>query len=60
MDNRKAVALATQLLEAFIQSQEIPPGGTTGTAREHGEKTGEFLAGIHRTLHAYFRALDEG
>jgi hypothetical protein len=55
MDNAVAFALATDLLKHFIDSQDIPPGGTKGTAREHGEKTAEFLAGLHRGLYDYFR-----
>jgi len=54
MDKAKAFALATDILSRFVESQEIPPGGTTGTARVHGEKTAEFLAGLHRGLYAYF------
>jgi hypothetical protein len=54
MDKAKAFVHATELLERFIESQDIPPGGTKGTAREHGEKTAEFLAGLHRGLYDYF------
>ena len=39
--------------------QEIPGGGTTGTANEHGVKTAQFLMGLHRTLHEYFRGVEE-
>lgn len=59
MNHQAALALANDMLRAFIESQEIPPGGTTGTAASHGEKTGEFLIGIHRALYAYFRAIEE-
>ena len=58
MDDRIARQRADDLLMAFVQSQEIPGGGTTGTATEHGVKTAQFLIGIHRTLHEYFRGLD--
>jgi hypothetical protein len=55
MDDLQAYATATEMLKRFIESQDIPPGGTTGTARMHGEKTAEFLAGLHRGLYEYFR-----
>ena len=55
MNDVQAYATATEMLKTFIESQEIPPGGTTGTARMHGEKTAEFLAGLHRGLYEYFR-----
>ena len=58
MDTDKALALANDMLKAFVESQEIPPGGTTGTAASHGEKTAQFLAAMHRTLFDYFRGLD--
>jgi hypothetical protein len=58
MDDRIALQRADDLLMAFVQSQEIPGGGTTGTATEHGVKTAQFLIGIHRTLHEYFRGLE--
>ena len=59
MDTPKALALANEMLSAFIESQEIPPGGTTGTAASHGEKTAQFLTAMHRTLFEYFRSLDD-
>lgn len=59
MDDRIALQRADDLLMAFVQSQEIPGGGTTGTATEHGVKTAQFLIGIHRTLHEYFRGLEK-
>jgi hypothetical protein len=59
MNHQAALALANDLLRAFIESQDIPPGGTTGTAASHGEKTGEFLAALHRTLYAYFRQVED-
>jgi len=55
MDDLQAYATATEMPKRFIESQDIPPGGTTGTARMHGEKTAEFLAGLHRGLYEYFR-----
>ena len=55
MNDLQAYATATEMLKTFIESQDIPPGGTTGTARMHGEKTAEFLAGLHRGLYEYFR-----
>ena len=55
MDDPQAYATATELLRSFIESQDIPGGGTTGTARSHGEKTAEFLVGLHRGLYEYFR-----
>lgn len=55
MNDVQAYATATEMLKTFIESQDIPPGGTTGTARMHGEKTAEFLAGLHRGLYEYFR-----
>ncbi len=60
MDNAKALARADELLKTFIETQDIPGGGTKGTATEHGEKTAQVLIGIHRTLHEYFRRLDDG
>lgn len=59
MDKARAFAHATELLQRFVDSQDIPPGGTKGTAREHGEKTAEFLAGLHRGLYEYFLACEE-
>ena len=59
MNHQAALALANDMLRAFIESQEIPPGGTSGTAASHGEKTGEFLIGLHRTMYAYFRSIEE-
>ena len=46
-------------MKAFVESQDIPPGGTTGTAARHGEKTAEFIAALHRGLYDYFRQLDD-
>lgn len=59
MNHQAALALANDMLRAFIASQDIPPGGTTGTAASHGEKTAEFLTAMHRTLYAYFRGVEE-
>ena len=55
MKDADAFKLASELLDRFIECQEIPPGGTTGTAASHGQKTGEFLAALHRSLYEYFR-----
>jgi len=57
MDDSRALLRADELLKAFVQSQEIPPGGTAGTATDHGVKTAQFLIGIHKTLHEYFKGL---
>ena len=56
MQDAAAFELATELLTRFIESQEIPPGGTTGSAVSHGEKTGDFLVALHARLYAYFRS----
>jgi len=58
MSNTEAFKLATDLVRTFIESQEIPPGGTTGTARDHGEKTAQFLTAMHRTFYDYFRQIE--
>jgi hypothetical protein len=58
MSKTEAFKLATDLVRTFIESQEIPPGGTTGTAKDHGEKTAQFLAEMHRTLYDYFRQVE--
>ena len=55
LEDAEAFGLASELLMAFIESQEIPPGGVAGTAREHGEKTAQFLTAMHRTLYEYFK-----
>jgi len=57
MDDRIAIKRADEVLMAFVQRQDIPGGGTTGTATEHGVKTAQFLVGLHKTLHEYFRGL---
>jgi len=59
MNHQAALALANDMLRAFIEGQDIPPGGTTGTAASHGTKTGEFLAALHRSLYTYFRSVDD-
>ncbi|HET9577590.1 MAG TPA: hypothetical protein VFP44_07155 [Usitatibacter sp.] len=59
MTNHAALALANDLLRTFIESQEIPSGGTTGTAASHGQKTGEFLTALHRAMYEYFRQVDD-
>ena len=58
MDHKIALRRADDLLAAFVQSQEIPGGGTTGTATDHGVKTAQFLIGIHKTLVEYFEGID--
>ncbi len=58
MRNADAFKLATDLLASFVQNQDIPPGGTAGTAASHGEKTAEFLTAMHRSLLEYFRQVD--
>ena len=57
MEEARALQRADEILMAFVQSQEIPGGGTTGTATDHGVKTAQFLIGIHKTLHEYFKSL---
>lgn len=59
MKHQPALALANDLLRVFIESQDIPGGGASGTADSHGVKTAQFLAGLHRTLYAYFRAIED-
>jgi hypothetical protein len=56
MKDDPAYKLATEMLARFIENQEIPPGGTTGSAASHGQKTGEFLAALHKALYDYFRS----
>ena len=58
MDNASALERADELLLAFVESQDIPGGGTTGTATDHGVKTAQFLIGIHKTLYEYFRTVE--
>lgn len=58
MSKSEAFKLATELTRTFIESQEIPPGGTTGTAKDHGEKTAQFLTAMHRTFYDYFRQVE--
>ena len=58
MSKSEAFKLATELTRTFIESQEIPPGGTTGTAKDHGEKTAQFLTGMHRTFYDYFKQVE--
>jgi hypothetical protein len=55
----EALRRADELVKAFVESQEIPPGGTSGTAADHGEKTAQFIAAIHRGLLEYFLQLDD-
>lgn len=58
MENRNALAHATNLLQSFIESQEIP-SAKTGTPADHGRKTAEFLTSMHQSLHEYFRKVDD-
>jgi len=58
MNDKIAQQYANDLLKAFVERQDIPGGGTTGTATDHGVKTAQFLIGLHKTLHEYFRGLD--
>lgn len=58
MKNAEAFQLATEIVASFVAHQEIPPGGTTGSAASHGEKTAQFIAAMHRELHAYFRGVE--
>jgi hypothetical protein len=51
-----AFKAATEMLSRFIECQEIPPGGTSGSAASHGQKTGEFLAALHKALYDYFKS----
>jgi hypothetical protein len=60
MNKAEAFTLATGIVKTFIESQEIPPGGTTGTAKDHGEKTAQFLTAMHRTLYDYFVGFSRG
>jgi hypothetical protein len=60
MKNSEALRRADELVKAFVESQDIPPGGTSGTAADHGAKTAQFIAAIHRGLYEYFLGLDEG
>jgi hypothetical protein len=59
LNNPEALRRADELVRAFVENQDIPPGGTSGTAADHGEKTAQFIAAIHRTLYEYFKELDE-
>lgn len=56
MDDAEAFRTATDLLASFIECQDIPSGGTAGTAASHGQKTGEFLAALHKALYDYFKS----
>ena len=60
MKDADALKLANEMLARFIESQEIPPGGTSGSAASHGQKTGEFLAALHRALYDYYRGIEPG
>jgi len=58
MNDKDAFKLATDLVARFIENQEIPPGGTSGSAASHGEKTAQFLTAMHRALYEYFRQVE--
>lgn len=60
MKHTEALRRADELVKAFVENQDIPPGGTSGSAASHGEKTAQFIAAIHRGLYDYFKSLDEG
>ena len=59
LKHAEALQRADELVKAFVESQDIPPGGTGGTAADHGAKTAQFIAAIHRGLYDYFLQLDE-
>jgi hypothetical protein len=59
LKDSEALRRADELVKAFVENQEIPPGGTSGTAADHGEKTAQFIAAIHRGLLEYFLQLDD-
>ena len=59
MKYSEALRRADELVKAFVENQEIPPGGTSGSAADHGEKTAQFIAAIHRGLLEYFRQVDD-
>lgn len=58
MNDADAFRIATELLSTFVENQEIPPGGTSGSAAAHGQKTAQFLTAMHRELYEYFRQSD--
>jgi hypothetical protein len=60
LKDAEALRRADELVRTFVENQDIPPGGTTGTAAEHGEKTAQFIVAIHRVLLEYFKGLDDG
>jgi hypothetical protein len=60
LKHAQALRRADELVKAFVENQDIPPGGTSGTAADHGAKTAQFIAAIHRGLYDYFLKLDEG
>ena len=59
MNDKDAFKLATDLVARFIENQEIPPGGSSGSAASHGEKTAQFLTAMHRTLYEYFKQAEK-
>ena len=58
MKSSEALRRADELVKAFVGNQDIPPGGTSGTAADHGAKTAQFIAAIHRGLYDYFMQLE--
>jgi len=54
----QALQRADELVKAFVENQDIPPGGTSGTAADHGAKTAQFIAALHRGLYDYFMQLE--
>ena len=58
MKHAQALQRADELVKAFVENQDIPPGGTSGTAADHGAKTAQFIAALHRGLYDYFMQLE--
>jgi len=58
MKSSEALRRADELVKAFVENQDIPPGGTSGTAADHGAKTAQFIAALHRGLYDYFMQLE--
>jgi len=59
MKSSEALRRADELVKAFVENQDIPPGGTSGTAADHGAKTAQFIAALHRGLYDYFMQLEK-
>jgi hypothetical protein len=58
LKHAEALQRADELVKAFVENQDIPPGGTSGTAADHGAKTAQFIAAVHRGLYDYFMQLE--